>query len=399
MNRHKCKIHKNIRHPCNQCEYVATFSNTLRRHVKTVHEGNESKKVKRKISSSDVIISEEKAGQFPSWKEEFEVDERNDDTSVTVAEPLNIETDSVGPSAPSQGMKKRTSGRRERKFTCDECGHKTKTRAHMKTHINVKHKGIKYKCDQCDYVANYMYRMTQHKASVHDGVIYPCDQCDYTAKRKDLIKIHIETVHEKKNVHLCDQCGHASYTKAAMLAHKHFKHCTGNKNENRKLTNQRLRNTVTSNYLCDACSFLTDSSTDLILHKESVHEGKGKRYPCEQCGYVGVVYSCDECEFSASLKWLLTRHKNAIHKNLKIQCDQCDYVATYQYRLDQHKANIHQGINHPCDQCEYVSKTKEGLKSHKEAKHLGIRYLCDQCTFSSTTKGDLTRHKHRKHSV
>ena len=79
LYRHKGKIHKNIRHPCNQCEYVATFSNTLRRHIRTVHEGNGSKKTKRKISSSDVMISEEKVGQFSSLKEEFEVDERSDE--------------------------------------------------------------------------------------------------------------------------------------------------------------------------------------------------------------------------------------------------------------------------------------------------------------------------------
>ena len=79
MYRHKLKDHKNIKHPCNQCEYVATFSNTLRRHIKTVHGGNKIKNGKRKVSSPTVLVSEEKVGKLISMKEEVEVDNSADE--------------------------------------------------------------------------------------------------------------------------------------------------------------------------------------------------------------------------------------------------------------------------------------------------------------------------------
>ena len=78
MYRHKLKDHKNIKHPCNQCEYVATFSNTLRRHIKTVHEGSKIKNEKRKFSSP-VVFSERNGGKLIPMKEEVEVDNRNDE--------------------------------------------------------------------------------------------------------------------------------------------------------------------------------------------------------------------------------------------------------------------------------------------------------------------------------
>ena len=47
-----------------------------------MHGGNGSKKVKRKISSSDVMISEKRVGQFSSLKEEFEVDNWNNELDI-----------------------------------------------------------------------------------------------------------------------------------------------------------------------------------------------------------------------------------------------------------------------------------------------------------------------------
>ena len=116
-----------------------------------------------------------------------------------------------------------------------------------------------------------------------------------------------------------------------------------NKNENRKLTNQRLRNTVTSNYLCGGCSFLA------------------------------VLLCSGSCCLFKWWMWVFNIPKRSVdkssngkHNNFKIQWDQC--YATYHYRLDQHKANIHQGLYYPCDQCEYVSKPEERLTRHKRSE-------------------------------
>ena len=83
-----------MKHPCNQCEYVATFSNTLRRHIQNIHGGNKIKNGKHKVSSPTVIVSEEKNGKLIPMKEEVEVDNSADelDASNTKMEDTTAET-------------------------------------------------------------------------------------------------------------------------------------------------------------------------------------------------------------------------------------------------------------------------------------------------------------------
>ena len=50
----------------------------------------------------------------------------------------------------------------------------------------------KYQCQQCDYEANYSGNLRTHVEVKHEGVRYPCSHCKYKATVKCDIKKHMK---------------------------------------------------------------------------------------------------------------------------------------------------------------------------------------------------------------
>ena len=75
-------------------------------------------------------------------------------------------------------------------FHCDRCDFKTQRKDHLKRHKQSKHERVRYNCDQCHYKATQAGHLKKHKLSKHEGVRYSCDKCDYKATRHDNLKQH-----------------------------------------------------------------------------------------------------------------------------------------------------------------------------------------------------------------
>ena len=97
---------------------------------------------------------------------------------------------------------------------------------HPKVEINkgtesVQPKGDKkLKCEQCPYSSAKSELIKQHIQEVHDKIRkHICEESGYVAPHKSKSKRHIEGVHENLRNHVCVECGYAAKEKAKLKIH------------------------------------------------------------------------------------------------------------------------------------------------------------------------------------
>ena len=78
---------------------------------------------------------------------------------------------------------------------CTMCGGIFKSKASLKTNINVKHKETK------------------------EGHLY-CEQCDFKTKHKNQLTKHITMAHKDKTLLSCDKCAFSCYSISGIGRHK-----------------------------------------------------------------------------------------------------------------------------------------------------------------------------------
>jgi len=82
-------------------------------------------------------------------------------------------------------------------------------------------------------------------------------------------------------------------------------------------------------------------------------------------------YYCDECDYSSIYPSKLKRHIGLKHDIKGIPCTmyQCNYVAKHLDYLKNHIRARHEGIRYQCDLCTYASTCVGNLNKHKRRKH------------------------------
>ena len=152
------------------------------------------------------------------------------------------------------------------KLECSECTYIAPRIERLRSHIRVKHLGLRVACKLCPFTATESSNLNRHIESVHDNVRYECEHCKKVYKEKGQLKKHIDYEHENK--------------------------------ERKK-------------YTCAECNKTYMSTSSLTLHT-NVHQG--------------VSFSCDNCAYTtSSLKLLRDHEKNNHEKQEILDCDTCDY--------------------------------------------------------------------------
>ena len=139
----------------------------------------------------------------------------------------------------------------KKSFQCQQCHYQASRKDHLKSHVQVKHEGIKYPCKQCDFKAVTKSHLQQHMKSKHEGIVYPCHQCNHQATAPSRLQQHIKSIH---------------------LGFK---------------------------YLCQQCDFKATKNHHLQEHIKSKHEG--------------IKFQCNLCNYQANFSSLLSRHVKAKH--------------------------------------------------------------------------------------
>ena len=133
----------------------------------------------------------------------------------------------------------------------------------MKSHVLVKHVGIKYDCDECAYQASIPRALQHPKMSVHMGVRYSCNECDFSTVQEYRLTAHKKKSHAvgsetnskilvSQATVICEECGHTSTDKYELKKHMQGKHGD-------------------MRYQCDLCLFRTGWIKSLKRHREEKH--------------------------------------------------------------------------------------------------------------------------------
>jgi len=109
------------KYPCDQCNYKATESNNLQRHIKSIHDG-----VK------------------------YPCDQCNYKATASSSLQQHIKSIHDGVTYP-----------------CDQCNYKAKDPSHLRRHIKSIHEGVKYPCNQCNYKFSYPSDLKRHTNRFH----------------------------------------------------------------------------------------------------------------------------------------------------------------------------------------------------------------------------------------
>ena len=64
-------------------------------------------------------------------------------------------------------------------------------------------------CDECSFSNPNKEMLKRHMQSVHEGVIFKCDQCDYSSPYKHVLMTHLK-IHSGEKSNKCNQCDYVS---------------------------------------------------------------------------------------------------------------------------------------------------------------------------------------------
>ena len=306
----------------------------------------------------------------------------------------------------------------ERPFSCDYCGHRSKSKSdlnmHTKLHtdtdqekkarrviLNERKRAYeerniregRFSCDSCTFNAPNRGRLVEHVRSHTGERPFTCDICDFTSKTSKGLSDHSKK-HGEKPLH-CNECDYRTNRKAD-LDH-HLKKHTG-----------ELHN-------CTQCDFKTTRDDQLREHIANKHCAE-RPFSCDQCEHKSATqrslnqhlkkhnnktFSCSQCEYQTKWSSCLTKHLRKHTGEKPFSCNQCEYTARIGQELKSHVARVHAGEKaFSCPHCEYKATRKYDVTQHVTRMHTSEKaFSCEHCEYRATRKNDITVHARRVHPV
>ncbi|XP_052746173.1 zinc finger protein 782 isoform X2 [Bicyclus anynana] len=230
-----------------------------------------------------------------------------------------------------------------------------KKNIHMSTNTEEK----RFTCDICNVKSKSKYNLKRHIRRHSSNKLYSCEMCEYSSKRKDSLLSH-KISHTGVKPHSCDICGVKFAHKCSLVRHNRI-------------------HTRDMPYCCDICYFKCGQRTNLIVHIRS-HTGE-------------KPYLCDLCDCKFAMKYSLARHKLTHNKEKETHsCNICDYKCEFKHQLIIHMRTHTGETVYSCDTCNYKCAFKSNLNSHRIV-HTGEKpYSCKVCFYRCARRYRLKRH-------
>nr|XP_027225742.1 zinc finger protein 430-like [Penaeus vannamei] len=236
---------------------------------------------------------------------------------------------------------------------------------------------VHFPCPDCEQVFNTFTDLRHHCFVGHMGIAqeaHVCTLCSKTFSSSSALKVHVETIHDRKHSYKCEEC-----------------HETFNKKTNMQNHLRRVHQAAESKRLqCDLCRQEVPVSSELRKHVERVHL---------KCA---PARSCVPSAGSPSATPGHEVHLSAVHnKDTQYPCPACSMVF---YRLNDHgqpqaaHARGKEVRTHVCPTCSKGFCSNSDLRTHINVVHQDVRkHVCDVCDKAFKVASHLTYHK-RKHT-
>ena len=248
------------------------------------------------------------------------------------------------------------------KVKCSECNNWLSSRYNLDIHYRTRHRNQckDSKCIMCNK------NSPNNVSKMHEN--YKCDVCNKSFRLPCILKLHCNTIHNRKTNYHCNICNKDFPTE--VHANMHSKVHEDHKFE------------------CLICIDKTFArKMELNLHVQTVHLGQ-RKYRCNECdrsfgtnygmnSHIRQIhmnkrnYNCKICEKAFKSQANLESHILTVHKALhKFECETCKKIFTSKYNLIIHKKGVHDTLNNfMCNFCDKVFKTKHGLARHVRTSH------------------------------
>ncbi|XP_022226448.2 zinc finger protein 189 isoform X15 [Drosophila obscura] len=229
--------------------------------------------------------------------------------------------------------------KKERPYSCDECGKSFLLKHHLTTHARVHTGGERpHICSHCGKSFAHKHCLNTHLLLHSTDRPYQCQEC----KKSFTLKHHLLThsrVHSRERPFVCQECGRAFPLKRHLVTHSKFH------------AGERP-------YVCEECGESFAQENHLIMH--SRFHGSLNPFVCADCGA------------SFPRKFQLVNH-GRIHGKIPHSCTVCGKEFLQKRTLVSHMRRVHTGEQaHPCVSCGEGFLTKAELHQHVRAAHNGV---------------------------
>ncbi|GAA6098628.1 zinc finger and BTB domain-containing protein 47 [Tachysurus ichikawai] len=153
-------------------------------------------------------------------------------------------------------------GYAEKKFTCEICGKKFFTMAHVRKHMVAHTKEMPFTCETCGKSFKRSMSLKVHFLQHSGEKPFTCENCNERFQYKYQLRSHM-SIHIGHKQFMCQWCGKDFNMK--QYFDEHMKTHTGEKP-----------------YICEICGKSFTSRPNMKRHRRT-HTGE-KPYPCETCG-------------------------------------------------------------------------------------------------------------------
>ena len=332
-------ITENLKYTCLECDYKTKTKENMKKHVKSIHEP-ETKDIQ--------IICGICKHNFVQ-EEDFNIHVKQHEVKVVSNTPLNQDNISIEdllheqlfddtkhqPTLEEHSIAEEKSIIEEEKdnqYQCEECGLLFTGRLDLNRHKDMGHKNDS--CINDPVSCRSQIEGLQDKQPIKDQTCVVCQICNLESKNLEMLKIHIENIHEKANI-------------------KH--------DDNEKIQIQRTELCTK----CDLCEFRGNKS-EMNKHSNNKH---------------GTMFACIECGNVFFDKIVLKNHIQSVHTTSEpFPCELCGLVLADFSLLQEHQRNFHEVEAVNCRYCEYAVKNKEALEEHMIEHHEQIVILHTMAT-------------------
>jgi len=108
----------------------------------------------------------------------------------------------------------------ERPFVCEECGFKSKTKSNLESHVSSIHSTSSFPCIICGKIFKNQSYLASHMRGHDESSQFPCQFCDRKFVTRTKLKMHINT-HTGETPYKCPHnCGKAFHSSDQLSHHK-----------------------------------------------------------------------------------------------------------------------------------------------------------------------------------